>query len=133
MKTTDEDNTKKWGTISMLLLIISYWFIRHYLFSLHGLKQCPNILALLSILVILIFNIRGNRIVPAASIVGFVGGFILAMVFKTDGADPGGGAANNAWIIWTGFYLVSVIGAIVLGSIANKRLASTGDGGNSSI
>ena len=127
LQTMDEENNKKWGIISMFLLIISYWLIRHYFFALHGMKQCPNILALISIPTILISNIRGNRIIPVASIVGFVGGFILTMVFRAGGPDPGGSATNNGWIIWAAFFSLSIIVGIISGFISKNKFKNAGD------
>ena len=41
------------------------------------------------------------------TIVGYIGEFILAMLFNTDGIDQGGGRTNNGWIIWQLRYKLS--------------------------
>lgn len=102
-------------TIIMILLLgTSYLISRFVLFQMHGMKQWPNFLALLSIIVIIVASLVGKRIIPAATVIGYIGGFILAMTFNTDGVDPGGGRTNNAWIIWTVVLFICLLVALIL-------------------
>jgi len=48
------------------------------------------------------------------TIVGYIGGFVLAMLFNTDGIDQGGGRTNNGWIIWGIVFIVSILVGIIL-------------------
>jgi len=95
----DIKNKSLWGLSMIGLLGISYWLCRYTFFEMHGMKQWPNLLAILSIAILVIATIFGNRIISATTVIGYMGGFILAMTFNTDGIDPGGGRTNNAWII----------------------------------
>lgn len=54
---------------------------------------------MLSIAIIVISIILGDQRTSAAAGIGYMGGFILAMILNTDGVGPGGGRTNNAWII----------------------------------
>jgi hypothetical protein len=98
------------------LLGISYWLCRYTFFKIHGMKGWPNLLAIISIFVLVIATILGKRILSAATVIGYMGGFILAMIFNTDGVDPRGGRTNNAWLIWGVVFIVSIL----IGFILNK-------------
>jgi membrane-bound ClpP family serine protease len=117
----DLKNKILWG-ISMIGLIgISYWLCRFYFFEMHGMKQWPNLLAILSLAIILIAAIFGNRIISVATVVGYMGGFILAMIFNTDGVDPGGGRTNNAWVIWGAVLICAILIGIIFAFIFKQR------------
>lgn len=96
------------------LLAISYWIFRYALFDIHGMKQWPNILAIVSLIIIIIAFINNRRTISMMTIVGYIGGFILAMLFNTDGIDQGGGRTNNGWIIWGIVFIVSILVGIIL-------------------
>lgn len=121
MKPMDIKNKILLGISMIGLLGISYWLCRFSFFEMHGMKQWPDLLAILSITIIVIATIFGNRIIPVATIVGYMGGFILAMIFNTDGVDPGGGRTNNAWIIWGTVFIFLILIGIVLDFISKQR------------
>ena len=102
MKSMEIRSKILWGIGTIGLLGISYWVCRFSFFEMHGMKQWPTILAILSVSIIVIGTIFGNRLIPVATVAGYMGGFVLAMIFNTDGVDPGGGTTNNAWAIWGG-------------------------------
>jgi hypothetical protein len=103
------------------LIGISYWLCRFYFFEMHGMKQWPNLLAILSLTIILIAAIFGNRIISVATVVGYMGGFILAMIFNTDGVDPGGGRTNNAWVIWGAVLICAILIGVIFAFIFKQR------------
>lgn len=117
----DIKNKILWGISMIGLLGISYWLSRFSFFEMHGMKQWPNLLAILSITIIVIATIFGNRIIPVVTVVGYMSGFILAMIFNTDGVDQGGGRTNNAWIIWGTVLIFSILIGIILGFIYKQR------------
>ncbi|MBU5313750.1 hypothetical protein KQI38_17130 [Tissierella carlieri] len=120
MKTMDIKNKVLWGTSMVGLMGISYWLYRFSFFEMHGMKQWPNILAILGVIVIVIATIFGNRIISGAAVVGYVGGFILAMIFKTYGVDQGGGTTNNNWIIWGTVFIISILIAFIIDFILKQ-------------
>lgn len=117
----DIKNKILWGTSMIGLLGISYWLSRFSFFEMHGMKQWPKLLAILSIAIIVIAIMFGNRIIPVATVVGYMGGFILAMIFNTDGVDHGGGRTNNAWIIWGTVFILSILIAVIWGFTSKQR------------
>lgn len=97
-----------WGMSMIGLLGISYWLSRFSFFAMHGMKQWPNLLAMSGLIIIVVASIVGRRILSVSIVVGYIGGFVLAMIFNTDGIEPRG-ATNNAWIIWGCVFILSVI------------------------
>jgi len=113
-----------WGMTLAVLLGISYWLARYVLFSLHGMKQWPDWLAILSLLIILAATVFKSRVLSIATVAGYIGGFILAMIFNQDGLDAGGGRTNNAWIIWGAVWISSILLGVLAGSFARQRKAN---------
>ncbi len=121
MKLINFQNKPLWGISVIGLFGISYWLCRFTFFDIHGMKSWPNTLAMVGLIIIVVATIFRNRIIPVATLVGYMGGFILAMIFNTDGVDPGGGGTNNAWIIWgTAFIFFNLVG-IILSLISKQR------------
>jgi hypothetical protein len=110
----------QWGLIMTGLIGISYLLFRFVFFNMHGMKEWPMDLAVLCIAIIMIATIFGNRKISIAIGIGYIGGFIIAMIFNTDGVDPGGGRTNNAWILWSGVLLVSLLIGFIASFIPNR-------------
>ncbi len=91
-----------------------YWLCRFGFFEMHGMKQWPNLLALIGGVIILIAVMFGKRITSASTVIGYLLGFILALLFNTDGLDPGGGRTNNAWLIWGMVFIVAILIGIIM-------------------
>ena len=121
MKQMDIKNKSLWGISMIGLLAISYWLCRYVYFEMHGMKDWPNLLAILSVFILVIATIFGNRIISVATVIGYMGGFILAMIFNTDGVDPGGGKTNNGWIIWGAIFSFSILIGFFLSFITKKH------------
>lgn len=117
----DLKNKVVWGISMLGILGVSYWLCRFSFFEMHGMKQWPTLLAMLGIVIIVIAIIIGSRIISVATLVGYMGGFVLAMIFNTDGVDPGGGRTNNAWIIWGAVFIFSTLIGIILGFVSKHR------------
>ncbi|NLK43134.1 MAG: hypothetical protein GX300_01925 [Tissierellia bacterium] len=121
MKPMSLKNKISWGTISLGLFAIIYCLCRFAFFDVHRMKQWPNLLAVLGLIIIVIASIRGRRILSITTISGYLAGFILGMVLNTDGIDPGGGRTNNAWIIWGSVFIISVVIGFLLERKFNNK------------
>ena len=110
-----------WGISSLGYLALAYKLIRYNFFYLHGMKDWPNMLAIVSGVIIILFSIFGRRIPSIAAVLAYIGGFVLAMLFNSDGVDPGGARTNNGWIIWTLVYIIILLGGIVIDFVMHKR------------
>jgi hypothetical protein len=117
----DKKSKILWGISMIGLLGVSYWLSRYTFFEMHGMKQWPNLLALLSITILVIATMLGNRIISASTVLGYMGGFILAMIFNTDGIDQGGGRTNNTWIIWGTIFGFSILIGFILTLISKQK------------
>jgi len=67
--------------------------------------------------VIVIASIADQRIIGVSTVAGYLGGFILTMIFNTNSLDQGGGTLNNAWIIWTALFIISLLIGLILNFI----------------
>ncbi len=121
MKLMEIKNKSLWGISMIGLLGISYWLCRYTFFEMHGMKQWPNLLAILSFAILVIASIFGNQRISVATLIGYMGGFILAMIFNTDSIDPGGGRTNNAWIIWGTIFGFSILIGFILDFISKQK------------
>lgn len=121
MKLMDRRNRILWGVSMIGLLAISYFLCRFVFFEMHGMKQWPNLLAIVGLIIIVIASISGRRSLSIATLIGYLGGFILAMIFNADGVDQGGGRTNNDWKIWGTVFIVSILADIILGYISKQR------------
>ena len=117
----DRRNRILWGVSMIGLLAISYFLCRFVFFEMHGMKQWPNLLAIVGLIIIVIASISGRRSLSIATLIGYLGGFILAMIFNADGVDQGGGRTNNDWKIWGTVFIVSILADIILGYISKQR------------
>ncbi|MDR5660011.1 hypothetical protein RH915_10970 [Serpentinicella sp. ANB-PHB4] len=113
MKTTIK-NKILWGTALAGCLGLSYWLSRFVFFQTHGMKSLPNTLVIVSLIIIIITSILGRYILSLATLVGYIDGFILAMLLNTESIDPGGGTTNNAWIIWSVLFIVCLLVGLIL-------------------
>ncbi len=84
-------------------------------------KGWPNTLAMASLIIIIIATIFGKQIILITTLAGYIGGFIISMIFNTDGIDSGGGRTNNAWIIWGVVFIISVLIGIILNFLYGKK------------
>lgn len=80
--------------------------------------EWPVDLAIVGFIILLISSFRKKRAVAVMTVVGYIGGFVLGVIFNFDSVDPGGGTTNNLWVIWTVAYFIS----IVIGGIADAIL-----------
>ena len=103
-----------WGIGSVACLGISYWLCRFVFYEMHRMKQWSNVLAIVGLIIIIIASVYEKRKLSVATVIGYIGGFALAMVFRTEGLDPGGGSTNNAWIIWGCVFILAVIAGLYM-------------------
>lgn len=97
-----------------LVLGISYWLIRCVFFDLHGMKDWPDFLAVLTLLVLAAALIKRKTWLSLAAGFGYPCGFITGFLFNQEGLDPGGGRTSNMWIIWTVCWIIFIIAGIVI-------------------
>lgn len=107
------------GTLS--IMILSYWFCRFFMFDFHGMKQYPMILFIVSLSILIISLFLKKHLLSIITILGYVGGFLIAFIFNSDGIDAGGGGTNNLWIIWTVTMLTCIIIGIAIEVIIHQK------------
>lgn len=109
----------------LLCLGVSYLLCRFVFFDIHGMKDWPDLLACVSLVVLLAAIALKLRWTSAAAVFGYIFGFVLGVVFNTDGLDPGGGRINNFWIIWTLGMLFCIVAGLVADIAIKLKHANT--------
>lgn len=102
------------GIVTVAMIFVSYLLVRFVLFDLHGMKEWPNYLAILSISFIVGASILKKKKVFIGVVFGYIVGFAVALIFNTSSVDATGGATNNTWLIWSVFLLVSTFVSLLI-------------------
>lgn len=106
---------RKVGIISLCVLLAAYGLFRYPLFGLHGMKQFPLVLLVIGIAVIAYFGIlKGGRMAPLYTTVGYIVGFLCGCVLQRISYDPGGGTMNDFWKFWMGGFLAATVAGILM-------------------
>ena len=94
-------------------LLLGFELCRYTFFGLHGMKEWPADLFIAGVAALLISLFAGKQYVPWFTSVGYFLGFWTAVLFHTEGTDPGGGKTDNLWIIWTVVFLMCILAGIL--------------------
>ncbi|MEG1651291.1 MAG: hypothetical protein RR287_05725, partial [Oscillospiraceae bacterium] len=100
---------------------VSYLVFRFAMFDLHGMKQWPTILGIISLAVLILSLILKKHWLAASTDLGYIGGFVVALLLNSDSVDAGGAATNNLWIIWTAILLACIAAGIVIEIALNRN------------
>ncbi|MBS5956663.1 MAG: hypothetical protein KIC73_07095 [Clostridiales bacterium] len=85
----------KWAMATSLLLYLVYFLCRYMFIHLHGMKEWPFDLLVFGLIIITVAAFFNARRVMVLTVVGYIGGFAMGIMFGVDGVDPGGGKTNN--------------------------------------
>ena len=106
--------------ISLLILVLSYLLCRFVFLDIHGIKQWPDFLACLGGIILIFTGVIKLKYTPVMVSLGYIVGFVFGEIFHTESIDPGAGATDNLWSIWTiSYFIIIFIGLIV--DFARKR------------
>lgn len=105
-----QKNKRLWWTLGVAGLLFAYLLCRFALFGLHGMKQWPNTLATVGVVVLAIAYLIDFRKLAITVAAGYMGGFIIAMIFNSSGSD---GETGNAWLIWAVVYFAAIAAGVV--------------------
>jgi len=127
MKSGTIKNRVIWVVGAVVGLSICFLLCRYAFFWLHGMKQWPFALFVCGLIAIIISAIFDGRKIMIYTVVAYIFGFMLGMLFNIDSLDQGGGRLNSTWIIWTiSFVMIIFIGVIwdLVSSRMEKKKAS---------
>ena len=101
-----------WVVAATMALCVCYVLSRHdVLGQWHFMKQWPLSLFVFGLIIIAVTAFTFSKKVMICTPIGYIVGFVLAMMFNADGVDQGGGRTNNAWGIWiVSFVIILLIG-----------------------
>ena len=97
--------------ICLGILLIGFVLCRYVFFDLHGMKEWPVDLFIAGLVALLVSLFARKQYVPWFTAGGYVFGFLLGVLFHTEGTDPGGGKTDNLWSIW----MLVFLGCIMAG------------------
>ncbi|MCL2410448.1 MAG: hypothetical protein FWC97_02280 [Treponema sp.] len=87
-----------------IIAVLRWEFLRGWSFN----------LLVFGAIIILIASIFFAKKVMICTVIGYVFGFVFALILNTDTFDPNPGIyVNNAWVIWTISYLIFIIAGII--------------------
>lgn len=102
------------GLIPAGILVFSYVLVKYMLFSMHGMKQWPFILMIITLPEVILGICLNRKVFPWFASCSYGAGFFFALLFHSRSVDPGGGTTDNLWIIWT----IAVLAIMVAGLAA---------------
>lgn len=105
--------------LSLGVLCIGFVLCRYVFFDIHGMKQWPVILFAIGIIAVTISFILEGKTMPICTAFSYIAGFVVGVIFLTDGTDAGGATTNNLWIIWTVVFICLTLS----GTIYDKFLS----------
>ena len=110
---------------SLCILCIGFVLCRYVFFNIHGMKEMPVDLFVFGMIFIIISFILKCKITPICASVAYIIGFVVGMIFQTNGVDVGGGTTNNLWIIWVVvFVFITLAGVICEKFIGSAKKAA---------
>ena len=112
---------KLWIFSTVVILLLSYLFCRFYMFDFHGMKQWPTTLYIFSLTILIISLFLKSHFLSTATILGYLGGFIISLIFNSDGIDKAGTRTNNLWIIWAITLLTCIIVGIIIELVIHRK------------
>ena len=99
--------------LSLGVLCIGFVLCRYVFFDIHGMKQWPVILFAIGIIAVTISFILEGKTMPICTAFSYIAGFVVGVIFQTDGTDAGGETTNNLWIIWTVVFICLTLSGII--------------------
>lgn len=106
---------------SVCLLVLEYILIRFALFDLHGMKDMPFYMFLLSLSFVVVSYIANFKNMSIYSSIAYIIGYTVGHILETFTTDPGGGTLSNMWIIWVVSYFVILWAFIIFHMISQGR------------
>lgn len=110
-----------WAFVTLIVFGMSYWFCQFFMFDMHGMKQLPTLLGIVTFVVLVLSLILKKYWISATTDLGYIGGFVTALLFNSDGVDAGGARTNNLWIIWTAILLACIVTGLVIEIAVNQK------------
>ena len=107
--------------LSAVCLAGAYLLCRFGLFSLHGMKQWPAVLAAAGFAALVAAALYDFRIASSTTIVCYPAGCFLGLWLGKTQTDPGGGQTHSGWIIWTIIFALGIFFGFLTDWILQKK------------
>ena len=107
--------------LSAVCLAGAYLLCRFGLFSLHGMKQWPAVLAAAGFAALVAAALYDFRIASSTTVVCYPAGCFLGLWLGKTQTDPGGGQTHSGWIIWTIIFALGIFFGFLTDWILQKK------------
>lgn len=84
-------------------------------------KEWPNLLAIAALIILLTASFTKKFRLSVMVSLGYPAGFGIGLLLHRGDVDPGGGATDNLWIIWTVSLLSWALAGIVMEMLAARK------------
>jgi len=112
------------GIIALLLLVIAFLVIRFPLLNLHGMKDWPLILFIISATICFFAIIFGANALAVTTTLGYIAGFIFGYFFQETNVETG---QNSLWFIWTIVLVIAILIGIIIVIYKTKKAKRKND------
>ena len=107
--------------IYLVIVLITYILTRFIFFNVHGMKEFPNTMILLSGALTCLFILSNNYVAATCSSLGNLLSFFIGMMFHKSYVDVITGNNDNFWLIWLVSYIIVVILGMVIGKMFHVK------------
>ena len=117
-----ERNKKIWNMLAPFgVLLAGFLLCRFAFFGLHGMREWPFDLLLAGLVVVKLSLITKKQMIAWFTVIGYLVGFFVGVLFHTKGLDPGGGKTDNLWMIWTVTFMVCIVAGAITQTVIKWR------------
>ena len=81
--------------IALGILVLGFILCRYIFFDIHGMKEFPEILLVLGLVVMTISALTKKKFLPYFISAGYMIGFLLGFIFQVTKIDANGVSVNN--------------------------------------
>ena len=116
-----DKNHKMWNLFLIGVFVASFILVRYVLFELHGMKDWPELLAVVSLVILVLALAKKKTWIALTTGFGYPVSFGLGLLFVRDGTNPGGGRKNNRWFLWTICLLIFIFAGVVAQIVSERK------------
>ena len=108
--------------IALGILLIGFILCRYIFFDIHGMKEFPEVLLILGLVVMAISVLTKKKILPYFISAGYIVGFVFGFIFQVTKIDANGVSVNNLWVIWAVVNVVFIVVGVICERYFGKQL-----------
>ena len=108
--------------IALGILVFGFILCRYIFFDIHGMKEFPEVLLVLGLVVMTISALTKKKILPYFISAGYIVGFVFGFIFQVTKIDANGVSVNNLWVIWAVVNVAFIVAGVICEKCFGKQL-----------